>query len=82
MFFDILESGGFAALFSRLPLRGSCRPQAAEGENFAFTRSFSVLHYYAAGWLSVSAESVSVLSLSAVGSDAMTSVTWLEPSRF
>ena len=41
-----------------------------------------VFLYYAAGWLSVSVESVSVLSLSAVDSDAMTSVTWLEPSRF
>ena len=41
-----------------------------------------VFLYYAAGWLSVSVESVSVLSLSAVDSDAMMSVTWLEPSRF
>ena len=40
-----------------------------------------VFLYYAAGWLSVSVESVSVLSLSAVDSDAMMSVTWLEPSR-
>ena len=41
-----------------------------------------VFLYYAAGWLSVSVESVSVLSLSAVDSDAIMSVTWLEPSRF
>ena len=41
-----------------------------------------VFLYYAAGWLSVSVESVPVLSLSAVDSDAMMSVTWLEPSRF
>ena len=59
----------------RWPRRAGGREPCGCPKHFLFT-------FYAAGWLSVSVESVSVLSLSAVDSDAMMSVTWLEPSRF
>ena len=64
---------------SSAPLRGSCRPQAAEGESFAFTRSFSVLRCRLA--LGIGGIRVGALALRR-GLGRMMSVTWLEPSRF
>ena len=89
------EKGGKGKVLSPTRCGGSPLAEGAKGlaslcEGAAARRRLrerasplpEVFLYYAAGWLSVSVESVPVLSLSAVDSDAMMSVTWLEPSRF